>query len=188
MTAHARTGPATLWTLGHGRLDQEGIVAVLGGAGVRVLVDVRRSPGSLRHPHTNRQRMAGWLAEAGIGYRWEERLGGRREVPEPSPDPGLEEALRGYAAHLRAPEGSAALAELVAAAAREPTAVLCAEQDWRRCHRRVLADAAVLGHGVRVRHLRHDGTVEEHELHPAARWSSAGVVYDRGVDATLPGC
>ena len=36
------------------------------------------------------------------------------------------------------------LARLDAPAAARPTAVMCAEGDWRRCHRQLLADVLVV--------------------------------------------
>ena len=57
--------------------------------------------------------------------------------------------------------------ELVAAiAGGRRTALMCAEADWRRCHRRLLADLFTVK-GWRVAHLR-DGPEEEHQLTPFA--------------------
>lgn len=69
-----------LLTFGHGTAGQDEILTVLHGAGVGLLVDVRRFPGSRRNPHVARDELARWLPEAGIEYRWEPRLGGRRTV------------------------------------------------------------------------------------------------------------
>src|SRR4051794_30113641 len=41
----------TIYTVGHGTRTTEELVAVLRGAGVGRLIDVRRHPGSKRHPH-----------------------------------------------------------------------------------------------------------------------------------------
>ncbi|MGH3163883.1 MAG: DUF488 family protein, partial [Streptosporangiaceae bacterium] len=45
------------------------MTALLRGAGVAVLVDVRTAPGSRRHPHVARAELERWLPEAGISYR-----------------------------------------------------------------------------------------------------------------------
>ena len=75
--------PAGLVTVGHGRLDREALGALLSATGVERLVDVRRFPGSRSNPDVSRDALGRWLPEAGIGYRWEERLGGRlRRVSE----------------------------------------------------------------------------------------------------------
>ncbi|MFS0698873.1 DUF488 family protein [Cellulomonas sp. 179-A 4D5 NHS] len=69
-----------LLTFGHGTAGQDEILTVLHGAEVGLLVDVRRFPGSRRNPHVARDELARWLPDAGVEYRWEPRLGGRRTV------------------------------------------------------------------------------------------------------------
>jgi uncharacterized protein (DUF488 family) len=60
-------------------------------------------------------------------------------------------------------------------------AVMCSESVWWRCHRRVVADVAVLAHGVEVRHLMHDGRLTEHQPSEGARLRPDGrVVWDQG--------
>ena len=67
-----------------------------------------------------------------------------------------------YAAHTRTPEFTAALDEVLAAAAGRDVAVMCSESVWWRCHRRLIADVAVLGRGVPVTHLMPDGRLTPH--------------------------
>jgi uncharacterized protein (DUF488 family) len=43
---------------------------------------------------------------------------------------------------------------------------MCSESVWWRCHRRLIADVVVLGHGLPVGHLMPDGRVSPHQ--PAA--------------------
>ena len=64
-------------TVGHGILDRHRLGDLLAGAGVQLVVDVRRFPGSRTNPDVARDALARWLPERGIGYRWEERLGAR---------------------------------------------------------------------------------------------------------------
>jgi uncharacterized protein (DUF488 family) len=172
-------------TAGHGAASAETLTALLAGAGVWVVVDVRRFPASRRHPHVDREAMTAWLADAGIGYRWEPRLGGRRPVPPDSPDVALRnDAFRGYAAHMRTTAFTEALGEVLAL---EDAAVLCAESLWWRCHRRLIADAAVLLHGAEVSHLGHDGKLTPHQPTEGVRVEGATLVYDVGVTGRLPG-
>jgi uncharacterized protein (DUF488 family) len=58
-----------LLTFGHGTASAEQIAALLRGADVRALVDVRTAPASRHNPHTARDEIAGWLPEHGISYR-----------------------------------------------------------------------------------------------------------------------
>jgi uncharacterized protein (DUF488 family) len=178
--------PALL-TLGHGRLDQDGLSSLLRGAEVELLVDVRRFPGSRANPAVARDALPAWLPETGIDYRWEERLGGRRPVPDPDDqDPWWQvAAFRGYAAHTRTDEFRTAMVGLLSEAAARRTAVMCSESVWWRCHRRIIADVAVLAHDLEVRHLMHDGRLTEHRPSEGARLGEAGlVVWDQVSDAS----
>jgi uncharacterized protein (DUF488 family) len=164
-----------LFTVGHGPEDRVGLGDRLTAAGVDAIVDVRRFPGSRVNPDVRREAMAEWLPAAGIGYRWEERLGGRRRLPpgEPVADAWWTVAqFAAYAAHTRTPEFAAALDAVLAEAEAGTVAVLCSESVWWRCHRRLIADVAVLGRGVPVTHLMPDGRLTPH------RPSEGAVVVD----------
>jgi uncharacterized protein (DUF488 family) len=176
-----------LLTFGHGTASAQQMIALLRGAGVSVLVDIRTAPGSRRHPHVARAELQRWLPEAGIGYRWDKRLGGLR-APEPdSPDVAFEvDSLRGYAGHMRSPSFLAAADQLLALTETPGTVVMCAESLWWRCHRRMLADYATAARAVPVRHLMHDGRLEEHRLSPGLRLRDDGLlVYDGGQPTLL---
>ena len=177
-----------LLTLGHGTAPAEALVALLEGAGVERLVDVRTAPGSRRHPHVRREAMAGWLGAAGVAYRWEPELGGFRR-----PDPGSvnhalrHPAFRGYADHMRTPRFWSALDRLLAEAAERPTVAMCSETLWWRCHRRLLADAAELVRGAEVLHLDHRGRLERHRPTDGVRRDGDLLAYAVGSTPPLPG-
>ena len=67
---------APLLTVGHGALSQQDLGALLTGAGVEVLVDVRRFPGSRAHPHVTADALAAWLPPLGVDDRSEPRRWG----------------------------------------------------------------------------------------------------------------
>ena len=175
---------ATLLTVGHGTATRERLAELLVGAGVRVVVDVRRFPGSRRHPHVSNDQLEQWLPGAGVDYRWEPRLGGRRRVPpeEWGADPWWKvDAFRAYAAHTRTEEFRAAMADLLAEVAAHPdasTAIMCSESLWWRCHRRLVSDVAVLLHQQPVQHLGHDGRRTDHIPAAGARLCPDGLRYD----------
>lgn len=154
-----------LLTVGHGPADRAALGGRLTDAGITSLVDVRRYPGSRTNPDVRRDALEEWLPAAGIGYRWEPRLGGRRALPAGEPVEDGWWTVRqfaAYAAHTRSPEFRAALDEVLAEAAGATVAVMCSESVWWRCHRRLVADVAVLAHGVPVHHLMPDGRLTPH--------------------------
>lgn len=170
-----------LLTVGHGNLPQADFADLLTGAGVDTLVDVRRFPGSRRNPHFGTDAMSGWVEEAGVAYRLEQRLGGRRRVDpdQRDADPWWKvEAFRAYAAHTRSEEFAAGMGELLEVARRGTAAVMCSESVWWRCHRRLVSDVAVLLHGVEVLHLAHSGRLTPHVPAAGARVTEDGLRYD----------
>ncbi len=176
-----------LLTVGHGTLAVGELSDLLRRHGVALVVDVRSYPGSRRHPHVGREQMARWLPEAGVAYRWEPRLGGRRRARPDSPHVALRNAaFRAYADHMAGEEFRAGLDAVLADATERRTAVMCSESVWWRCHRRLLADAAVLVRRAQVRHLMHDGRLVDHPVTDGARLDGARVVYDVGGDQPLP--
>jgi uncharacterized protein (DUF488 family) len=176
-----------LLTFGHGTASAEQMVSLLQNAGVSVLIDVRTVPGSRRHPHVARAELRRWLPEAGISYRWDKRLGGLRSAEPDSPDVAFDvDSLRGYAGHMRTPEFLTAVDHLLTLADARCTAVMCAESLWWRCHRRMLADFITAVRDVPVRHLMHDGRLEDHRLSPGLRLRDDGLlVYDGGQQSLL---
>jgi uncharacterized protein (DUF488 family) len=173
----------TFWSLGHGARPTEDFVATLRDAGIRRLVDVRTAPGSRKHPQFGRTELEAAVQGKGIAYVWRKDLGGFRRPRPDSPHRALRsDSFRGYADYMESPEFDDALRWLIQTADL-PTAFMCAETLWWRCHRRMIADA-LTARGHDVVHLLGSGRWESHRLHPAARLEGARVVYDL-VDPTL---
>lgn len=172
-------------TFGHGRLGRDELTALLQDAGVELVVDVRRFPGSRRNSAAARDELPPLLAEAGIDYRWEERLGGRRSLTKEeraqSPDGWWRvAAFRAYAGWTRTPEFRAALDDLLEDDATRSTAIMCSESVWWRCHRRLISDVVLLESGRDVGHLMHSGKVTPHPPSEGARRGDDGqLVWDR---------
>jgi uncharacterized protein (DUF488 family) len=155
-----------LFTVGHGARSLDQFTAVLAPAGVGRVIDVRRYPGSRRHPQFARSALASELTGRGIGYDWwGEELGGRRRPAEPTRHPEWRDpGFRGYADYMDTPQFGAALGRLLDDVdASPPLAIMCAETLWWRCHRRLIADAVVAA-GVGVIHLLGP---EQQQAHPA---------------------
>jgi uncharacterized protein (DUF488 family) len=164
------------FTVGHSTHSLDGFVALLARHGVQRLVDVRRTPRSRRHPQFGRDSLAAELPARGVDYRHLPALGGRRRPRPDSPNGGWEhEAFRGYADHALTGEFAAALAELCALARERPTAFMCAEAPWWRCHRRLIADR-LTALGWSVCHIGADGTLARHALPEFAIVAADGIV------------
>jgi uncharacterized protein (DUF488 family) len=174
----------SLYTIGHGARSLEEFLALLAGAGIRCLVDVRTAPGSRKHPHFGKDVLAAALEGVGIEYVWRKDLGGWRKPTEDSRHIALRSAgFRGYADHMETAEFRAAREWLVQTAVERSTSVMCAESLWWRCHRSMLSDA-LEAVGCRVYHITTGGHIERHRLHPAARIEDGLPVYDRASGQT----
>ena len=153
---------------------------MLSNAGITALADVRSAPGSRRHPQFGQAALASSLADVGIEYVHLRGLGGRRDAAPDSPHVALRvDAFRGYADHMASAEFAADYARLDALARQKPTAFMCAETLWWRCHRRMLSDRLSLD-GWDVVHLLGPGKNEPHRTWDVARIVDGQLMYDGG--------
>src|SRR5437867_12722361 len=107
------TGARSVYTLGHSTRSLEELLALLGEFGIERLWDVRRFPGSRRHPHFGKAELSRALASAGIGYHHQPDLGGRRPSRPDSPHTAWRvAAFRGYADYMETDRFQDALARL----------------------------------------------------------------------------
>ena len=146
-------GVRAIWTVGHSTRTGEDFLALLATYAIEAIADVRRFPGSRRHPQFGREALAAALHEHHIEYRWLPQLGGRRKAAPDSPNTAWRNAaFRGYADHLASEEFGEGLSELLDLARRRRTAVMCAEAVWWRCHRALIADV-LKSRGIEVIHI-----------------------------------
>src|SRR5262245_13835185 len=131
-----------LFTIGHSTHSIDEFLALLASHGIRVLADIRRFPGSKRLPQFNQGKLVSALKDAGVEYHWIESLGGRRDKGTAnSVNLGLRnESFRNYADYMATEEFRHGIEQLFAVAARKPTAFMCSEGVFWRCHRRLVAD------------------------------------------------
>jgi uncharacterized protein (DUF488 family) len=170
--------PGEILTIGHSTHPIERFIRLLGASRIELVADVRRFPGSWRNPQFGAEALAESLAAAGIGYEsLGDDLGGRRRARRGSPnDAWRVEAFRAYADHTASDEFRRGLERLEALATARRTSIMCAEGDWRRCHRRLIADA-LLARGWRVLHIAPDGRSSEHALPVFATAAGGEVTY-----------
>ena len=158
----------TVYTVGHSTREFSELSQLLLDAGVDELVDVRRVPRSRRNPQFDSDALARALGELAVHYRHEEALGGFRRPRPASVNAGWEhKAFRGYADYMATAQFTAALAGVERSSAASTVCLMCAEAQWWRCHRRLIADALLVA-GWRVLHLGVGREAVEHELPPCA--------------------
>jgi uncharacterized protein (DUF488 family) len=123
---------------------------------VATLVDIRSITRSRTNPQFNRASLARRLPRANIAYTALGGLGGRRSRSKTAPperNAGWRvAAFHNYADYAETAEFAAALADLLALARDTTCAIMCAEAVWWRCHRRIVADYALV-RGAKVLHL-----------------------------------
>jgi uncharacterized protein (DUF488 family) len=158
-----------IWTIGHSTLTIESFLDALTTNAIALLVDVRRFPGSRRHPQFGREALAHSLASRGIDYAHYEALGGRRRPRANSHNTGWRnDSFRGYADYMETPEFSRAIDALLREAATRRVAIMCAEMLWWQCHRGLIADY-LKARDYEVTHIGAGAKTEPHPYTSAAR-------------------
>jgi uncharacterized protein (DUF488 family) len=157
---------AAIATIGVYGFDRDSFLAMLDGAGVDLLLDVRQRRGvrGSEYAWANAQRLQAALKEAGIGYshlkelapttelrqlqyREDARLGeGKRSRTTLAP-----EYVRLYTEQIL---DSVDLEPIVKWIGGSSAALLCVERDPEACHRSLIAARLEREWGFEVRHLR----------------------------------
>jgi uncharacterized protein (DUF488 family) len=145
-------GLPDLFTIGYEGLVQPQLIDLLKAAGVRTLLDIRAVPLS-RKAGFSKSILAASLAEAGIVYRHDRRLG--------TPKPGRDAARRGrtadmqaiFNAHMETPPAQDGLADAITLSRERPTCLLCFERAPHDCHRALVASLIHARTAQAIRHL-----------------------------------
>jgi uncharacterized protein (DUF488 family) len=154
----------TVWTIGHSTHSFEEFVRLLAMHDISLLADIRTVPKSRRHPHFNAEALAQSLPGRGVTYVELPRLGGWRRPAPDSPNGAWRNlSFRGYADYAMSDDFDEGLAQLRELAAAQPTAMMCAEAVWWRCHRRLVADRLVVARDT-VCHIGANGRTSAHQL------------------------
>jgi uncharacterized protein (DUF488 family) len=170
-----------LFTIGHSTRTLDEFAALARAHGVAAIADVRKVPKSARHPWFSREALEGSLPERGLEYRWlGDSLGGLRRAGPGSRNAAIRSgSFRAYADHMATAEFRAGVEALLDLGARGPTAAMCAEAVWWRCHRSFLADHLVAVLGVEVLHVLSEAAPKPHSPRKEARVEDGALVYDR---------
>jgi uncharacterized protein (DUF488 family) len=144
----------TVYTIGHSHAATTRVLALLQGYQIAMLVDIRSQPYSRFAPQFNREILALSLQQSGIAYLYlGAQLGGRPQREQyRRPDGAIDDTrLVAMPAYL---EG---LERLQQEATHQRVAMMCAEADYRKCHRYRLVTRSLVGRGVTVAHILHTG-------------------------------
>jgi len=183
MSDRLGAGATPIFTIGHSTRSIEALIAMLRENGVARLADIRRYPGSRKHPQFSKESLTASLSTEGIAYEHFVDLGGRRRPRPDSPNTvWRNDQFRGYADHMATPEFRRAVELLLAVS--PVTAVLCAEAVPWRCHRNLLADE-LTRRGVDVIHILDAGVTRPHTMNPAARIEGEALIYPANDQLTL---
>jgi uncharacterized protein (DUF488 family) len=159
-----------IFTIGHSTRSIDDFISMLEENGIKLLVDVRKLPGSKRYPQFNKEALADSLGKAGVRYEHFPELGGRRKAkPDSHNTAWRNESFRGYADYMETQEFREGVARLVDLAEKiGSTAVMCAEAVWWRCHRALISDF-LKARGIEVMHIMDANKIEPHPFTSAAR-------------------
>jgi uncharacterized protein (DUF488 family) len=153
-------------TIGHSTHPIEKFVALLKAHRVESLVDVRSFPGSRRHPQFNQAALADALRHAGVAYYHMVSLGGRRKATE-GPEQGAVRVapFAAYGDYAKTAPFRDAVSALEILARQSRVAIMCAEADWRHCHRQFIAEA-LTSDGFAVTHILPDAMARARDRAP----------------------
>ena len=187
---HEPGAEGAVWTVGHSTHSIGEFLAILQAHAIETVADVRRFPGSRRHPQFGAEALGASLAAHHIDYHWFSELGGRRR-PDPLDEEGTawrHPSFRAYAQHLQSEEFARGLEMLLHVAKASRTAIMCSELLWWRCHRRLIADVMVFC-GWQVTHILGATEHSAHRLAAPASVEAEGLSYSAcGRDGLMECC
>jgi uncharacterized protein (DUF488 family) len=145
-----------IWTIGHSNHPIDRFLALLQGAQVGCVADVRSVPFSRRFPQFSQKALAASLEGAGIEYWFlGDALGARPKDPECYVDGKASYArIAATAAFRRATDA------LIEKSATTRIALMCAEKEPLDCHRTILVGRELAARGMDLRHLHAEGRIE----------------------------
>jgi len=166
-----------IWTIGHSNYSFEVFLNLLEAFNIQALADVRRFPGSKKFPHFNKELLEDTLSKNNIRYIHFPELGGRRKPSTSSKNTGLRnESFRGFADYMEEEEFKTGINRLETIATEFPTAIMCSEAVWWRCHRSLIADY-LKSKGTLVQHILNKKKTTEHPYTSAARVENGKLSY-----------
>jgi len=177
MSEGGKRKKTTVYSIGHSDLPFDEFLHRLRTAGIQILVDLRSTPLSKHAPQYNQKNLVEKLPAFGITYHHLKELGGKgRKGLTRSPNTGLSKPWQAYADYMLSDEFERGLMQLTALVTIGTVAMFCAEADWKKCHRRFLADILTV-RGVKVVHLTEEGLRMDHVLPSGIEIKKEKLVY-----------
>jgi uncharacterized protein (DUF488 family) len=156
-----------LFSIGHSNADINAFIDLLRRYEIAALADARSQPYSRYNQHFSRESLKHSLEEAGIEYFYlGKEIGGRPEDPAFY----IQNGKVDYDLVAQSSIYLTGIERLLALASDRRVAFMCAEADYRSCHRYWLITRTLTLRGVGVRHILHSGdavTSEASEFEPA---------------------
>jgi len=115
-----------IYTIGHSNMDIEEFVKILMHYGIESLADIRSHPGSKRNKQFNRTNLENFLKDNSMEYIWIRELGGLRE--------------NGFEDYMKTEAFRSGIDLLIKSSEKSKTAMMCAERNWRNCHRSLVSN------------------------------------------------
>lgn len=186
MTSSSDTTPLLVCTIGHSNRPIEVFLELLAANDIECVVDIRTVPKSRHNPQFGQDQLPKSLADASIGYRYVQELGGLRHARPNSPNSGWRnKSFRGYADHMQSAEFAQGMEQLVELVQRQRCAMMCAEAVPWRCHRSMVADA-LLVRGYVVEHIIGPKGRKRHTLTPFAVVDGLTITYPGDAEENAP--
>ncbi len=151
-----------VYTIGHSNRSFDHFAGLLRQHGIGALVDVRSHPYSRYVPYFAKEPLSKALSAHGVRYVFfGDRLGGKLGDEYRDARGNFD-----FRRRASAPDFVAGMERLIAMAEVRQAALMCAEENPQRCHRRLLIAPALMERDIAVNHIRGDGRIESEEELP----------------------
>jgi len=173
-----------IYTIGHSDHDKQKFVQMLEAADIEYVADIRAFPASRKYPQFNKERIEGWLSEAGVAYRHFSLLGGRRnrsgEIGENLNAGWDNRSFHNYADYTLTKEFQTGLEDLKAEAEGKNLVYMCSERHPAKCHR-LLVSNWLQANDWDVFHIINDSKGKTELVgHELGRWGAMPIVEEDG--------
>jgi len=179
---------SSAFTIGHSTRTSAELISVLLAYNIETVLDVRKFPRSVMNPQFNSEIIKQELTKNGMGYKWFENLGGRREgFGEKSMNRCWKnKSFRNYADYMETKPFHNAAQELFEIINANPVVIMCAEALHWRCHRSLISDF-LKSRGIRVIHIWDAQHSTEHKFTECAKLLAGRLTYHEtsNLDALL---